>query len=578
MTDLIRLLEAWMPAQRWYRGPKRGRARLTHLGGYVLADPAAERDVHLVTVPIILDESTPERVVYQVPLVLRAVDASVNAVGYVGSVAQNGRVSAVVDGAHDPAFARAVIHLVARERVAPGADAADPTVAYGHAMPGVQAGRFIGSRALMAEQSNTSIVCDRIVARDDRRADGAAEGPERGTPLATPSAGPGSGRDAGAAGAGLVRERERSAPLIIKVYRTLWSGENPDVVLQTALAAAGSTAVPSVFGHMSGQWRDPRVPGGRAEGHLAFVQEFLPGVEDAWRIALRVGSAGRDFSVAARELGQSVGEMHAVLRSAMPVAATAREDVAASIAAMRARFEETVAVVPELAPLRERVLAVYSRAERATWPTRQRIHGDLHLGQVLAVPDHGWVFIDFEGEPIRSLDERAALDVPQRDLAGILRSIDYAAGAIAFDGGRRPTASWVARARRAFLDGYRDSERRADEVRLEAAGQHGLQAESFATPESRRARLRRIRRRDGADARGWLSAVPGSSPASSSPGAAGVDEPVSDGASALALLDAYELDKAVYEALYEAHYRPQWLPIPMDAIKRIIGTGARGAL
>lgn len=121
MTDLIHMLRDWMPKQRWYSGGEGRAPQLTHLGSYVLANPNGEAGVHLVTVPCILDSSGDEPVVYQVPTVLREVDARVPALGYIGSISNaSGRVSAVVDGPHDIAFAKALLTLLEREDMRQG--------------------------------------------------------------------------------------------------------------------------------------------------------------------------------------------------------------------------------------------------------------------------------------------------------------------------------------------------------------------------------------------------------------------------------------------------------------------------
>ncbi len=141
-----------------------------------------------------------------------------------------------------------------------------------------------------------------------------------------------------------------------------------------------------------------------------------------------------------------------------------------------------------LAPYAERIRAVYAAAASAPWPALQRVHGDLHLGQVLDTASNGWVLLDFEGEPLRPISERLRPDVSVRDVAGMLRSFDYVSGAVADDDGAAVRA-WVIAAQQAFVDGYR-----------ETAGAAG----------------------EGEDA----------------------------------LLAAFELDKAVYEAIYETRNRP----------------------
>jgi maltokinase len=136
----------------------------------------------------------------------------------------------------------------------------------------------------------------------------------------------------------------------------------------------------------------------------------------------------------------------------------------------------------------------------------QRIHGDLHLGQVLRTSQR-WVFLDFEGEPAKSIEERRAPDSPLRDVAGMLRSFDYAANHQVIDSSPTPRATehadeWAIRNRSAFCAGYAD-----------VSGRH----------------------------------------------------PEED----VAVLAAYEADKAVYETVYEARNRPSWLPVPVASLGRI---------
>ena len=157
-------------------------------------------------------------------------------------------------------------------------------------------GSLLSSRVLTGEQSNTSIILELVDA------------------LGAPS-----------------------NPLICKLFRVLHHGENPDVVVQSALAAAGSTRVPQSVGNVVGQWPDAGAPDGVARGHLAFAQEFLPGVDDAWRVALAAVASGADFTEQARSLGQATAEVHATLAQAMSTRTATDEDVAALTRSMRAR-------------------------------------------------------------------------------------------------------------------------------------------------------------------------------------------------------------------------------------------------
>jgi predicted trehalose synthase len=291
-------------------------------------------------------------------------------------------------------------------------------------------------------------------------------------------------------------------PVICKVFRALSDGENPDVVVQSALSDAGSRLVPRAVGAVSGAWRDPRVLGGRASGHLAFAQEFIPEVEDAWRVALRSAEAGESFEALAKSLGEATAQVHGELARLFPAREASADDVAGIMASFRERARQALNEVPALAGEAEAVEQVFQLAEKTDWPAFQRIHGDYHLGQVLAVTGRGWVLLDFEGEPLRPLAERSEPDVTLRDVAGMLRSFDYVAGSLADSPHAEAAKAWADEARDAFVDGYASRSGR------------DLQAERV-------------------------------------------------------LLDAFELDKALYEVSYEARNRPDWVSIPASAIQRL---------
>jgi len=285
-------------------------------------------------------------------------------------------------------------------------------------------------------------------------------------------------------------------------------------VVQSALAAAGSTRVPRSVGYLGGQWPDAGAPAGLAAGHLAFAQEFLPGVEDAWRVAVAAVAAGTDFSERARTLGQATAQVHAELAQAMGTRQATSDDLTALTRSMQERHVSARSEVPALAAYDSMIRASIEAVSNATWPSLQRIHGDYHLGQVLDAPGRGWVLIDFEGEPLRPLPERTHPGLALRDVAGMLRSFDYAAGSWELaHPDPSPSAmidppAWAGRARTAFLEGY-----------ASIAGR----------------------------------------------------DPREDGA----LLDALELDKALYEVVYEARNRPTWLSIPTNAIARLARRSAR---
>ena len=455
-ATLTSVLPQWVARQRWYAG-KGQLPVLRRVGGLRLKDPAAEAeiDVHLL-----LDESGRTPTLYQVPLTTRAhrlpgAERALVATAAPGSPDGPGSPDAqyIYDAPHDPAYAGALLSLMLDEE--------HVGLASGHRLATTDPGELVSARVLVGEQSNTSIIIQ----------------------LADPAGVP-------------------AKPLICKLFRVLHHGQNPDVVVQSALCAAGSTRVPRSVGCVSGQWPDAGAPDGVADGHLAFVQEFLPGVEDAWRVALAAVASGSDFSDQARSLGRATAEVHSTLAQAMGTRDATADDVVAVTRIMRSRHSAALSEVPALADHEQMVTASIRAVSSAKWPALQRIHGDYHLGQVLDVPGRGWVLVDFEGEPLRPLAERTQPDLALRDVAGMLRSFDYVAGSWEQEHPGLSAAAWATAARTAFLEGYASS-----------AGRDP---------------------REDAD-----------------------------------LLNALELDKALYEVVYEARNRPTWLSIPTTAIARL---------
>jgi predicted trehalose synthase len=475
------ILPQWVSRQRWYAGKGRSPV-LTRVGGVRLEDPAgeAEVDVHLL-----LDESGHSPTMYQVPLTSRATPLAGGDHALVATLepGEDGGEGAryLYDGPHDPAFTSALLRLMLEEKTAafdqerpPAGDHASngagtrPDTALGcgadgHRLATTDPGVLRASRVLTGEQSNTSIIIDLADSMGNAR-----------------------------------------RPLICKLFRVVHHGQNPDVVVQAALSAAGSRRVPDSIGFVSGRWPDGRASAdhGIATGHLAYAQEFLPGVEDAWRVAGAALAAGQDFSEQARGLGRATAEVHTTLARSMGTREATEDDVAALTLIMRSRHAAALSEVPAIAVHDKMIRASIDAVPSARWPALQRIHGDYHLGQVLDAPGRGWVLVDFEGEPLRALAERTEPDLALRDVAGMLRSFDYVAGSWEQSHPGHSAAPWATRARTAFLEGYA--------------------------------------------------------------GAAGRD-PRADAA----LLNAFELDKALYEVVYEARNRPTWLEIPLTAIARI---------
>ncbi|MDP9440990.1 MAG: phosphotransferase, partial [Actinomycetota bacterium] len=235
---------------------------------------------------------------------------------------------------------------------------------------------------------------------------------------------------------------------------------------------------------------------------------------------------GGDFAGESFRLGVATAEVHADLARVLQTVVADPGWLKTKASAMRLRVERAASEVPELAPYGERLSRAFDELESLSAPvTVQRIHGDFHLGQVLRTLD-GWKILDFEGEPAKPLAERQELDSALRDVAGMLRSFDYAAqhmltgtsspatavpatsapwsSAQAREQREYRAAEWADRNRDAFCAGYAES--------------------------------------GGADPRQGANNV---------------------------LLRAYEIDKAVYEVIYEARNRPTWLRIPLGAVRRL---------
>ncbi len=311
---------------------------------------------------------------------------------------------------------------------------------------------------------------------------------------------------------------------ILKIFRRLSPGENPDLELHRALAETGNTHVARLLGWASGSWS---ANAGSHTGTLAVASEFLPSTTQGWDLALTsvrdlfaqpagcgAADVGGDFAGEARRLGQATAEVHADLAKVLGADEYDKSARTALVAAMGERLAAACAVAPELAEIAPAIRALHQQL--SDFPgslPRQRIHGDLHLGQVLRALD-GWRILDFEGEPARPMEQRRQADSPLRDVAGMLRSFDYAAGHLL---GTHPEPGAISRARdwaahnqRAFLAGY-----------TEHGGGH--------LPE----------------------------------------DPLP--------LRVFALDKACYEVLYEARNRPDWIHLPLRAVQALVTGGASDA-
>ena len=444
MSDLDSALTAWLPQQRWYGGKGTPVRSVVVEHEERLPGPADVRH----TLLRVTDEAGGAEL-YQ--LLLGYSDEELEPRLKPGEVGQV-KGQHVFDAVHDPETTGVLLDLLAQNRSL-------SRLAF-TGSGGLHTG--LPARVMGAEQSNTSIVY----------------GDE----------------------------------YILKMFRRVQPGLNPDLEISRALTAAGSPHVAAPVG-----WLEGTVDGQTTT--LAMMQVFARNATDGWAMAtasvrdlfaeadLHADEVGGDFAAESERLGVATAEVHALMAQSLPTAVAGSDESVDTGRQLHARLDAALVIVPELAAYTDALRAVYDQVTQLPGPVAvQRVHGDYHLGQVLRTQD-GWLLLDFEGEPARPLAERTALMSPLRDVAGMLRSYDYAARhLLAGRGGDAQLAyratEWAERNRSAFCDGY--------------------------------------------------AAAAGTDPR---------DDAV--------LLRAFELDKAVYEVVYEARNRPSWLPIPVGSIERL---------
>ncbi|THJ75997.1 maltokinase N-terminal cap-like domain-containing protein [Candidatus Frankia alpina] len=446
-AELTGLLTDWLPRQRWFAGKGRGVGRIR-----IRRDISVFEPLRLLVVDVDYDHGPPDH--YQVPMVIRA-DAPFGHEGFLIGECGGGLV---YDGLHDPDGSAALLQFLGRSA------RRDDLVA-----ESTRVLEDLPAHAVGAEQSNTSIIYG----------------------------------DA----------------YILKVFRRLWPGLNPDLEVTRALAESGSTHIAAPVAWFSGELEGQPTTFG-------FLQEYLRSGTEGWRLALasvrdlyaeadlHADEVGGDFSAEAERLGAATAEVHADLARALPTRQPTADALRALVTYLHGRLDTAVEAIAELRPfetaVRKRYDELTGAAPSVVHPRPfQRLHGDLHLGQVLRV-DSGWVLFDFEGEPARPVTERVGLESPLRDVAGMLRSFDYAARSMLLERGDEPALvyraqEWADRNREAFCRGY---------------------------------------------------------------GAVAGRDPQEDAA----MLRAFELDKAVYEVLYEVRHRPGWIGIPMASVQRLAQT------
>ena len=296
---------------------------------------------------------------------------------------------------------------------------------------------------------------------------------------------------------------------ILKVFRRISPGPNPDLEVTTALHRLGSSQVAEPLG-----WVETSLEG--VPTSLAILSRYLRLASDGWLLAatsvrdlyaspdMRAADVGGDFAGESRRLGIATAQIHADLAAAFGTDELGTAAVSELTERMFRKLDLASAAVPELVKYADMISEAYAEFAKLKGPFPvQRVHGDYHLGQVLRT-ETGWVVLDFEGEPATPLAQRRARSSALRDVAGMLRSFDYAA--------------------RHQLIGHPDQAALSDVARDW------------------------VRRNADAFCAGYAEA-------------GGLDPTANQ-----VLLRALQLDKAVYEVLYEARHRPSWLSIPLDSL------------
>ena len=349
--------------------------------------------------------------------------------------------------------------------------------------------------------------------------------------------------------------------LVLKLVRRELAGIHPEGEMTRFLTERGFANTAPLFGELV------RVDVDNTSHTVALAQGFVRNQGDGWTWTLDflarqieeaavTGAEPQDelaqdvqtgYEVFAAHVGQRLGELHAVL--AQPCDDPAFAPSPADPAVLAEWGDGAIEQVDAALVLLSRVTDWPDDATRAKAQTlidngdrirdaarrlahagsgalQTRVHGDFHLGQVLVVQSDAFI-IDFEGEPARTMAQRRAKSCPLRDVAGLLRSLDYAAAAAA--PGRTATSEQASQRRLAGLQEW-----------------HAQAADAFMAA---------------------YRAVLEAAPVRWVPPSAEVE-----------LLDLFLLEKAAYEIKYEAANRPSWLGIPLQGMysiaERLLDLGA----
>jgi maltose alpha-D-glucosyltransferase/alpha-amylase len=500
-------LPAYFPKRRWYAA-KQEKLRSARI---VLATPLPAPHARPYIMPTMLAEietstaSGAER--YLLPLGYIREEDIVTALPHqlaLARVRRGRHVGLLTDAFVLDAFAYVIVELL-QSRMSIPSDDGEIHFIPTEALDKLDAGKEPGVRRISTEQSNSSLVID------DR--------------------------------------------MVLKVIRRLSPGIHPEAEMGRYLTAIGFANTPSMLGEVA------RIGTDGTRYTMIMLQQFIHNQGDAWQwtldtlvraiqktavsepaaatdLAADISDPQGDLLMLATMLGRRLGEMHAVLAApsdnpdfspqlateddARAWAIDARRQIEAAFEILRAKDdwsnEDEARRVAALIDQRERLLEqVDALAALGIGTLRIRIHGDFHLGQALVA--HGDVYIiDFEGEPVKSIEQRRHKSSPMRDVAGLLRSFDYAAAFARISSPsdlseaaelrkQRTIRSFVPTSQAAFLGAYR-----------EAA--YGDAIKSSAEAER-------------------------------------------------ALLQLFTLEKAAYEICYEAENRPSWVSVPANGLAKI---------
>jgi trehalose synthase-fused probable maltokinase len=307
--------------------------------------------------------------------------------------------------------------------------------------------------------------------------------------------------------------------LILKVFRRLEPGINPELEVLRFLTEQGFRNIPALGGWYS-------YSGGPLTSTLGLLQEYVAGAIGGWELALgEIASAPESFLDRLGRLGEVTANMHTALGADQNDPAFAPEEPSVeSLGLLTATVDEEIArVFLSLPEDDERLAPILGRGEEVREQLRLlthagssgrviRTHGDYHLGQTLW-KGKDWILLDFEGEPARTVVERRRKRSPLRDVAGMLRSFAYAATAAELRRDAEIAEDWEERARERFLESYLET------------------VDATLLP----------------------------------PGDAAVER----------MLAVFELEKAVYELRYELDNRPDWVGIPVTGIERLMEQAAQ---